>query len=71
MGQVKEQDGGIYGTGLDYATLLAGHYLFNTSEYKNLAEELSRYTNLEDKIKNNIKEVIDSYIFNYRNNSEN
>jgi fructose/tagatose bisphosphate aldolase len=55
---------------LDYATLLAGHYHFNTNEYKSLIDKLSKYVNIKHNIKNNIKKIIDYYISSYWSSDE-
>jgi len=55
---------------LDYVTALAGHYHFNTKEYKQVADELSNYVNLKNIIKNNIKKIINYYISSYRSENE-
>lgn len=55
---------------LDYASLLAGHYHFNTCEYKMLVDKICRHIDLGNKIKNNIKKVISHYISSYWSKSE-
>ena len=55
---------------LDYVTTLAGHYHFNTKEYKQVVDELSNYVNLKNIIKNNIKKIINYYISSYRSEDE-
>jgi hypothetical protein len=55
---------------LDYATALAGHYHFNTKEYKQVVDELSNYVNIKNIIKNNIKKIINYYISSYRSEDE-
>ena len=53
---------------LDYATLLGGHYHFNSKEYKLLIDRLSKYTDITHIIKNNVKRIIDNYISSYWSN---
>lgn len=56
---------------IESATLLGGHYHFQSDEYKKLVDKLYKHVYLKNKIKDNIKKLITYYTYSYYSQNEN